>query len=47
VITKGLQIGDKIVSDGQYGLVNGSRIKVDAPRPQAETPAAAPAGKEG
>jgi membrane fusion protein, multidrug efflux system len=47
VITKGLQIGDKIVSDGQYRLVNGSRIKVDAPRPQAETPAAAPAGKEG
>jgi multidrug efflux system membrane fusion protein len=47
VVTKGLQIGDKIVSDGQYRLVNGSPVKVDAPRPQAETPAAAPAGKEG
>jgi membrane fusion protein, multidrug efflux system len=47
VITKGLQTGETIVSDGQYRLVNGSRIKVDAPRPQAETPAAPAAGKEG
>ena len=47
VVTKGLQVGEKIVSDGQYRLVNGSRIKIDAPRPQAETPAPAAAGKEG
>jgi membrane fusion protein, multidrug efflux system len=47
IVTKGMQIGEKIVSDGQYRLVNGSRVKVDAPRPQAETPPPAAAGKEG
>jgi hypothetical protein len=47
VIAKGLKVGDKIVSDGQYRLLNGSRIKVDAAVPQAEKPAASPAGKEG
>jgi membrane fusion protein, multidrug efflux system len=47
IVTKGMQIGEKIVSDGQYRLVNGSHVKVDAPRPQAETPPPAAAGKEG
>jgi multidrug efflux system membrane fusion protein len=47
IVTKGMQIGEKIVSDGQYRLVNGSRVKVDAPTPQAETPPPATAGKEG
>jgi multidrug efflux system membrane fusion protein len=47
VVTKGMQVGEKVVSDGQYRLVNGSHIKVDAPRPQAETPPPPASGKAG
>jgi multidrug efflux system membrane fusion protein len=31
VISSGMSIGEKIVSDGQYRLVNGSRVRVDPP----------------
>jgi multidrug efflux system membrane fusion protein len=47
VISKGMKIGEKIASEGQYRLVNGSRVKIDTPNPQAESPAPAAAGKEG
>ena len=46
VIKSGLQPGEKIVIDGQYRLIDGSHVKVDAPKPQAETPVA-PNGKSG
>ena len=36
VITKGLSVGEKIVVDGQYRLIDGSRVRVD--RPTAESP---------
>jgi multidrug efflux system membrane fusion protein len=44
VISKGISVGEKVVSDGQYRLVSGSRVRVD--QPTAETPSA-PAGKAG
>jgi multidrug efflux system membrane fusion protein len=44
VITKGLDAGEKVVSDGQYRLVNGSRVRID--QPTAESPPV-PAGKSG
>src|SRR5471032_1758362 len=47
VIKSGLQPGEKLVIDGQYRLIDGSHVKVDAPKPQAETPAAAVNGKSG
>jgi membrane fusion protein, multidrug efflux system len=31
VISSGMSIGEKIASDGQYRLVNGSRVRVDPP----------------
>jgi multidrug efflux system membrane fusion protein len=42
VITKGIAVGEKVVSDGQYRLVNGSRVRVD--QPTAASPAPAKAG---
>jgi multidrug efflux system membrane fusion protein len=33
VIGKGLDIGDKVVVDGQYRLTNGARIRIDTPKP--------------
>ena len=47
VIKSGLQPGERIVIDGQYRLIDGSHVKVDAPKPQAGTPAAAVNGKSG
>jgi membrane fusion protein, multidrug efflux system len=47
VIKSGLKIGEKIVVDGQYRLIDGSKVKVDPPKPQAEAPAAGAAGKSG
>jgi multidrug efflux system membrane fusion protein len=47
VIKDGLKIGEKIVVDGQYRLIDGSHVKVDTPKPQAETPPAAATGKSG
>ncbi|MBS0538261.1 MAG: efflux RND transporter periplasmic adaptor subunit [Proteobacteria bacterium] len=50
VIKTGLTPGENVVVDGQYRLIDGSHIKIDAPKPQAEkTPPAAPAdsGKPG
>jgi multidrug efflux system membrane fusion protein len=44
VVTKGMKVGEKVVSDGQYRLVNGSRVRVD--QPTAAAPASTP-GKEG
>ena len=46
VIKSGVQVGERIVIDGQYRLIDGSHVKVDAPKPQAETPTAA-TGKSG
>ena len=43
VITKGLNAGQKVVSDGQYRLVNGSRVRVDQPTAES-VPSAAKAG---
>ena len=47
IIKSGVQIGDRIVVDGQYRLIDGSHVKVDPPKPQAEVPAAGAAGKSG
>ena len=41
VIQNGLQAGEKIVVDGQYRLIDGSHVKVDTPKPQAESTDAA------
>ncbi len=46
VIKTGLEPGEKIVVDGQYRLIDGSHIKADTPKPQAETAPAA-SGKSG
>jgi len=46
IVDKGLAVGEKIVVDGQYRLIDGSHIRVDAPKPQAETPAGG-SGKSG
>ncbi len=46
VIKSGLKPDEKIVVEGQYRLIDGSHIKVDPPKPQAETAPAAP-GKSG
>jgi multidrug efflux system membrane fusion protein len=37
VIKDGLKVGDRIVVDGQYRLIDGSHIKADTPKPQAES----------
>jgi membrane fusion protein, multidrug efflux system len=47
VIKSGLKTGEKIVIDGQYRLIDGSHVKVDAPKPQAETAPASAPGKPG
>lgn len=47
VIKNGLKAGEKIVVDGQYRLIDGSHIKTDPAKPQAETPAAAASGDAG
>jgi multidrug efflux system membrane fusion protein len=42
VVSKGMKAGEKIVSDGQYRLINGSRVRVDQPTAEAApTPAKA------
>ncbi len=46
VIAKGLAVGEKIVADGQYRLVDGSRVRVDRPTADGPTAAAVP-GKSG
>lgn len=45
VISKGLNAGEKVVSDGQYRLVNGARVRID--NPTAEMPTTTAAGKSG
>jgi len=45
VVTKGMAVGEKIVSDGQYRLINGSRVRID--QPTAEGAPAPSAGKAG
>ena len=47
IIKSGVQVGDRIVVDGQYRLIDGSHVKVDPPKPQAEVPAAGATGKSG
>jgi multidrug efflux system membrane fusion protein len=47
IIKSGLQIGEKIVVDGQYRLIDGSHVKVDPPKPQAEAPPTGATGKSG
>ena len=47
VVDKGLQIGEVIVTEGQYRLANGAHIRIDAPKPQAETIPPAVSGKAG
>jgi multidrug efflux system membrane fusion protein len=47
VIKSGLQPGEKLVIDGQYRLIDGSPVKVDAPKPQADTPPVAAKGTSG
>jgi membrane fusion protein, multidrug efflux system len=44
VITKGLSVGEKIVVDGQYRLIDGARVRVD--RPTAEAPAGPQPGQQ-
>jgi membrane fusion protein, multidrug efflux system len=46
VIGKGLAVGEKIVADGQYRLVDGARVRVDRPTANGQPAAAAP-GKSG
>jgi multidrug efflux system membrane fusion protein len=46
VIGKGLAVGEKIVADGQYRLVDGARVRVDRPAANGQPAAAAP-GKSG
>jgi multidrug efflux system membrane fusion protein len=33
VITKGLEIGEKVVVDGQYRLTQGARVRISTPAP--------------
>ncbi len=47
VIKDGLKVGDRIVVDGQYRLIDGSHIKADTPKPQAETAPGGTPGKSG
>lgn len=47
VIKDGLTAGEKIVVDGQYRLIEGSHVKLDTPKPQAETAPDATPGKSG
>ncbi|WP_170920883.1 efflux RND transporter periplasmic adaptor subunit [Enhydrobacter aerosaccus] len=42
VIAKGINVGEKVVVDGQYRLTNGSRVRID--QPTAAAPAADKAG---
>jgi membrane fusion protein, multidrug efflux system len=46
VIGKGLSVGEKIVADGQYRLVDGARVRVDRPTANGQ-PAAEVPGKSG